>query len=89
MPACLHETSAEALPSKAWVEYCDTDPDSDIEVLENVPVGALSVILMDAETGLAVWAGVATADIQQDPTVESTKKRLDFAVSEMFSKLPH
>ena len=35
MPACLHETSAEALPSKAWVENCDTDPDSDIEASQH------------------------------------------------------
>ena len=66
-----------------------TDPESDLEVLENVPVGALTVIMVDAETGLAVWAGVATAEVQENPTAETTKKRLDYAVSEMFSKLPH
>ena len=66
-----------------------TDPETDLEVLENVPVGALSVILIDAGTELAVWAGVATADIKEDATPETTRKRLDFAVSEMFSKLPH
>jgi len=64
------------------------DPASDLEVLENVPVGALTVILVDAETGLAIWAGVATAEIQQSPTTETVKKRLDFAVSQMFAKLP-
>lgn len=66
-----------------------TDPETDLEVLKNVPVGALSVILIDAGTELAVWAGVATADIKEDATPETTRKRLDFAVSEMFSKLPH
>jgi len=66
-----------------------TDPENDLEVLKNVPLGALSVILVDAQTGLAVWAGVARAEIQDNPTIETTKKRLDFAVSEMFSKLPH
>jgi hypothetical protein len=66
-----------------------TDPESGLEALENVPVGALTVILVDAGTGLAVWAGVATANIQENPTIETTKKRLDFAVSKMFSKLPH
>jgi hypothetical protein len=64
-----------------------TDPENELEVLQNVPVGALTVIMVDAETGLAVWAGVATAEIQQNPTMETTKKRLDFAVSKMFSKL--
>jgi len=66
-----------------------TDPEKDLEVLENVPVGALTVIMLDADTGLAIWAGVATAEIQENPTPETTKKRLDFAVSKMFSKLPH
>jgi hypothetical protein len=66
-----------------------TDPESGLESLENVPAGALSVVMIDAVTGLAVWAGVATAEIQQNPTPETTKKRLDFAVSEMFARLPH
>jgi len=65
------------------------DPESGIEALENVPAGALIVIMIDADTGLAIWAGIATADIQESPTAETTKARLDFAVSEMFSKLPH
>jgi hypothetical protein len=62
------------------------DPESEIETLENAQAG---VILIDADTGLAIWAGVATADIQENPTPETTKQRLDFAVSEMFSQLPH
>jgi len=65
------------------------DPESGIEALENVPAGALIVIMIDADTGLAIWAGIATADVQESPTAETTKARLDFAVSEMFSKLPH
>ena len=66
-----------------------TDPENDLEVLKNVPLGALSVILVDAQTGLAVWAGVAKAELQEYPTIETSKKRLDYAVTEMFSKLPH
>ena len=66
-----------------------TDPEKDLEVLKNIPQGALTVILVDAQTGLAVWAGVARAELQDNPTIETSKKRLDFAVSEMFSKLPH
>ena len=66
-----------------------TDPESGLEALENAPAGALMVIMVDAQTGLAVWAGVATADVKESPTPETTKQRLDFAVSEMFSKLPH
>lgn len=65
------------------------DPESDMEVLENVPRGALTVILIDAETGLAIWAGVATAEIQQNPTAETTRLRLEHAVGKMFGELPH
>jgi hypothetical protein len=65
-----------------------TDPENELEVLENVPVGALTVVMVDADTALAIWAGVATAEIQENPTAETTKKRLDYAVSKMFAKLP-
>jgi hypothetical protein len=66
----------------------EVDPKSNISALQNVPEGALTVVLVDALTGLAVWGGVATADIQQDPDAEVVKKRLAFAVSSMFKQLP-
>ena len=64
------------------------DPESQLTVLENVPQGALAVVLLDAHTGQAIWGGVATADIQENPGQETIKKRLDFAVTSMFKKLP-
>ncbi len=64
------------------------DPESDLTVLENVPLGALTVILIDADTGLAIWGGLASAEIQENPSQETIKKRLDFAVTSMFKKLP-
>ena len=64
-----------------------TDPESKLETLENVPKGALSVILIDAQTGFAIWGGVATGDIKQDPDQEVTKQRLDYAVTSMFKQL--
>ena len=64
----------------------DIDPNSDLIVLENVPMGALTVILIDANSGLAIWAGVATAEIQQSPDQDTIKKRLDFAVTGMFKQ---
>ncbi len=66
----------------------DIDPKSNLTTLENVPLGALTVILIDARTGLAIWAGVATAEIQENPRQETIKKRLKYAVSSMFRKLP-
>jgi Domain of unknown function (DUF4136) len=64
------------------------DPESKLSTLENVPAGALTVILIDSTTGLAIWGGVATAEVQQNPDQEITRQRLDFAVSSMFKKLP-
>ncbi len=66
----------------------DIDPESNLTLLENVPMGALAVILVDADTGLAIWGGVATAEIQENPSQEVIKKRLEFAVTSMFKKLP-
>ncbi len=66
----------------------EIDSDGKIEALINVPLGALTVALIDSTTGLAVWAGLATADVQQSPDQEVIKKRLDYAVSSMFKKLP-
>ena len=66
----------------------EVDPSSNIAALQNVPQGALTVVLIDALTGLAVWGGIATADVKQDPDPEVVKKRLAFAVSSMFKQLP-
>jgi len=64
------------------------DPESKIEALTNVPVGALTLVLVDANTGLAIWAGIATAEIQENPGQDVIKQRLDYAVTSMFKKLP-
>jgi hypothetical protein len=64
-----------------------TDPDSNLQTLENVPSGALTVILIDAQTGLAIWGGIATGEVQQNPDQAVTRQRLDYAVSSMFKQL--
>jgi hypothetical protein len=64
------------------------DPQSDIDLLENVPLGALAVVLVDADTENVVWAGLATGEIKQDPSTDVVKQRLDYAVTSMFKKLP-
>jgi len=57
-------------------------------VLQNNPKGALAVIFISPINGKALWAGVATANVQAQRSSEDSKKRLEYAVSEMFSKLP-
>ena len=67
----------------------DIDPESNMTMLENVPLGALVVILQDANTGLAIWGGIATAEIQENPSQQAIKQRLDFVVSQMFKQFPN
>lgn len=64
------------------------DPESELVVLQPIPRGALTVIMVDAETRQAIWAGNATTDIQENPGSEVQKKRLDYAVTRMFRQLP-
>jgi hypothetical protein len=64
------------------------DPKQDMQVLQNDPKGALAVIFISPVNGRALWAGVATANVEGQRSSEDTKKRLDFAVSEMFRRLP-
>jgi hypothetical protein len=66
----------------------EINSDGKIGALINIPEGALTVALIDSTTGMAVWAGLATADVQQSPDQAVIKKRLDYAVSSMFEKLP-
>lgn len=63
------------------------DPETKLSTLENVPQGALLLVLIDAETGFAVWASRAHAEVQNVDS-ETSKKRLDYAITEMFKKLP-
>lgn len=60
------------------------DKQTKIQMLENVPSGSLVVVLIDGSTGNAVWAGAAVADIHQEISSEDARKRLDYAVSQMF-----
>jgi len=64
------------------------DPKQDMEVLQNNPKGALAVLFISPVNGKALWAGVAVANVEGKRSSEETKKRLDYAVSEMFRKLP-
>ncbi len=64
------------------------DPESKIDMLVSVPQGGLLVILVDGQSGFVIWAGVATAEIQESPSAKTVKARLDYAVTELFRKLP-
>lgn len=63
------------------------DPESKMQKLQNVPKGALVVMLVDPATRYPVWVGEAIADIQQKVSTEDVKKRLEYAVNQMFKQM--
>jgi hypothetical protein len=65
------------------------NPDTDMLRLENVPQGALAIVLVDVSTGFAVWIGNASGELQgKKITSDDARKRLDFAVTKMLALLP-
>ena len=64
------------------------DPQSKIEILKNVPKAGMIVTLIDAETGYVVWLGAAEGNIQEGSSDEIVRKRLAYAVNQMFKLLP-
>lgn len=66
----------------------EEDAETKMPIVKDIPQGALALIFIDASTGNPVWVGTANGEIQQQPSVEVVRKRLDYAVSEMFKLLP-
>ena len=64
------------------------DPNTDLEEMVNVPKGALTVILIDAESELAIWGGAATAEVKQHTDPEMIRKRIAYAIEKMFARMP-
>ncbi|MEE8429322.1 MAG: DUF4136 domain-containing protein [Gammaproteobacteria bacterium] len=64
------------------------DPKEKISMLQNIPKGGLVILLIDGRTAAVVWAGAAVGDVQQQPSVDVVRKRLDYAVSKIFKRLP-
>jgi hypothetical protein len=64
------------------------NPDSDTLNLVNVPRGGLVIVLVDAKSGFAIWAGTATANFQKQLDTKTARARLDYAVTHILQKLP-
>ncbi|MCG6887295.1 MAG: DUF4136 domain-containing protein [Proteobacteria bacterium] len=64
------------------------DPKSKIKSLENVPQGALVVILVDAASGYVIWVGEAEAELQKNMDDKIATERLKYAITEMFKRIP-
>lgn len=63
-------------------------PDAKMTMVENVPQGGLSVVLIDRESEFVIWMGTATAKILNKPDTATIKARLDYAVTKLFQMLP-
>jgi hypothetical protein len=64
------------------------DPETKMDMLANVPQGALVIVLLDRASGFVIWVGVATAEILESPDTLTVKARLDYAVTQLLKKLP-
>ena len=64
------------------------DPDTKIYEFENIPKGALALILIDPKTTSAIWVGTATAQPEEEMDMETRKKRIDYIITKMLKKLP-
>ena len=60
----------------------------DEEVLKTTPQGAIVVQMVDTETLKAVWTAGAAAEVNERPEAEEARKRIDYAVSELFKTYP-
>lgn len=68
------------------IEY-KTNPDKSFKTLEAAPLGALVIMMVDANTGVIIWASSAKADIQGN-TGEAAKERLKYVINSMIGSLP-
>ena len=64
------------------------NPDTKVEMIENVPEAALIIALVDTKSGFVVWVGEAVADLMENPSDKVVRERLDYAVTEMIKLLP-
>jgi len=64
------------------------DPETNIKIYKDIPKGTLAIILVDMKKGRPIWNAKLTAQVQQSPNAETSKKRLDFAITEMMNKIP-
>jgi len=62
------------------------DPNTNVEIPVNVPKASLIVVAIDIQTEFVVWIGVATGNINEDATIETTKARIEYAITKMFNK---
>lgn len=66
----------------------EEDPETKFYEVENIPKGALVIVLIDPESGSAIWLGKATAQPDEKMDMDTRKKRLDHIITKMLKELP-
>jgi len=56
------------------------------ETLENIPAAGMILVLIDANTGMIIWAAGAEAEVKDIP-LEDRKERLNYTIKKMFGDL--
>jgi hypothetical protein len=56
--------------------------------VEQVPVGALMVEMLDAKTKNILWRGIATRDLDVNASPEKREKNINKAAEKLFKKYP-
>ncbi len=64
------------------------NPETKMQLMKNVPKGALVIVLVDNATGFPIWVGEAMADYKKERSPEESSKRIRYAVKKLFSELP-
>ena len=64
------------------------NPETKMDMLANMPQGGLVIMFIDSQSGFVIWVGAAVAEIQESIDAKTVKARLDYAVTQLFKKLP-
>ena len=70
------------------LKVLETERAGEVPDLVGVGQGALLLEIMDASTGRTIWLAAATAESQTGRKEEDIKKRLAYAVKQLFKDLP-
>lgn len=66
----------------------EVDPKTKLQVLSKQPEGALAVVFVNTTTGDPVWGAIASDNVEGTRSADDTRIRLDYAVTQMFKRLP-
>ena len=64
------------------------DPEKKLVTLQNIPRGALVIVIADVKSGYPVWVSIAVREGEVDSGSDAVQKRIEYAIDKMFDELP-